>query len=179
MTKICGIVNFETKNNNSFCENLSEYLMEYHGQRHGIEFEKEFISFDNASFCILTIKGEQNDIRKFESKENLSFCIGHILPKDNSIDLIERLRRFLNTNNIEQAKLILLEFEGYFIFIDWNKRTQTLTIINDKLGLAPIYICKDSKKILFASEAEAILPLKFLVRYLRFSYIVLSVSASS
>ena len=49
------------------------------------------------------------------------------------------------------------QLNGMFAFALWNRATQTLTLVRDRLGIKPLYIYHDSQRIVFASEIKAIL----------------------
>jgi asparagine synthase (glutamine-hydrolysing) len=44
---------------------------------------------------------------------------------------------------------------GMFAFAWWDKRTQTLSLVRDRLGIKPVYWAKIGKSIAFASELKA------------------------
>ncbi len=46
---------------------------------------------------------------------------------------------------------------GMYAFALWDARRRRLLIGRDRLGIKPIYLCSDGKRLLFASEAKAIL----------------------
>ena len=68
---------------------------------------------------------------------------------------------------------------GMFAFALWNKRTQTLYLTRDRLGIKPLYLYKKGEVILFASEIKAFyehpvfdktLDTKKIAQYLQYGY---------
>ncbi len=47
------------------------------------------------------------------------------------------------------------ELDGMFAFSIWDKQTETLWLFRDRLGVKPMYYCKNEKSFLFASELRA------------------------
>ena len=46
---------------------------------------------------------------------------------------------------------------GMYAFALWDSRRRRLLLGRDRIGVKPIYLCNDGKRLLFASEAKAIL----------------------
>lgn len=57
---------------------------------------------------------------------------------------------------IEQTLNIM---KGMFAIALWDKRSKTLTLMRDHIGKKPLYIGRIGKKIAFASELKALIPL--------------------
>ena len=62
---------------------------------------------------------------------------------------------------------------GMFAFALWDARRRRLLIGRDRLGIKPIYLCSDGKRLLFASEAKAILAVPGVKRRARPGRVVL------
>jgi len=49
-----------------------------------------------------------------------------------------------------------VRLNGQFAIALWNRRTRTLVLARDRLGVRPLYICRHGERIWFASEVKAI-----------------------
>lgn len=51
------------------------------------------------------------------------------------------------------------DFNGMFAFCIWDEEKQVKYLVRDQIGIKPLYIYEDSKKIVFSSEIKSILAL--------------------
>ncbi len=51
----------------------------------------------------------------------------------------------------------LAKFNGQFAFALWNRRTRTLVVARDRLGVRPLYVAEHAGRVYFASEVKALL----------------------
>jgi asparagine synthase (glutamine-hydrolysing) len=57
----------------------------------------------------------------------------------------------------EEGDRLVEHLRGMFAFALWDRRRRRLLLARDRLGIKPLYIYRDSKKLLFGSELKAIL----------------------
>jgi asparagine synthase (glutamine-hydrolysing) len=57
----------------------------------------------------------------------------------------------------EHGSALVERLRGMFAFALWDRRRRELVLARDRVGLKPLYIYRDSEKLLFGSEIKAIL----------------------
>jgi asparagine synthase (glutamine-hydrolysing) len=80
-------------------------------------------------------------------------------------DLLARGHRFRTASDCETILHLYEEhgddfvthLNGMFGFALWDRRRKRLVVGRDRLGVKPIYVWRDAKRLIFASEAKAIL----------------------
>lgn len=65
--------------------------------------------------------------------------------------------RHVHDQYLEREDLFLGDLMGAFAFALWDKRTQTLFLANDRLGMRPVYFAEHEGVLRFASEVKALL----------------------
>jgi asparagine synthase (glutamine-hydrolysing) len=79
-----------------------------------------------------------------------------ILPGADESDPAAAARR-IHDRYLERGEAVLDEVSGAFGFALWDRRSQTLLLASDRLGLRPIYYAEHAGLFRFASEIKGIL----------------------
>ncbi|HEX8200999.1 MAG TPA: asparagine synthase (glutamine-hydrolyzing) [Isosphaeraceae bacterium] len=57
----------------------------------------------------------------------------------------------------EKGQALVESLRGMFAFALWDRPGRHLLLARDRLGIKPLYVCRDGEKLLFGSELKAIL----------------------
>src|SRR5262245_53290625 len=57
----------------------------------------------------------------------------------------------------EEGEDLVARLRGMFAFALWDRRRRRLLLARDRLGIKPLYLYRDSEKVLFGSELKAVL----------------------
>ena len=52
---------------------------------------------------------------------------------------------------------VIRRIEGMFAIAIWDARTRRLTLVRDRVGIKPLYVCRTADALLFASEIKALM----------------------
>lgn len=82
-------------------------------------------------------------------------------------ELLARGHRFTTRTDTEVLLHLLMEYgrgclerlNGMFAFAFWDAHTHTLLLARDRFGIKPLYFASTPDRLIFASEAKALLPL--------------------
>jgi asparagine synthase (glutamine-hydrolysing) len=75
---------------------------------------------------------------------------GHVFHSDSDTETIIHAYREWGERCVER-------FRGMFAFAVYDRKTRTLLLARDRLGKKPLYLYRDGRRILFASEPKALL----------------------
>ncbi len=75
---------------------------------------------------------------------------GHIFKTESDTETIVHLYEEYGTACVDQLR-------GMFGFAIWDKRSETLFLARDRVGIKPIYYYRDDRTLIFGSEIKAIL----------------------
>jgi asparagine synthase (glutamine-hydrolysing) len=101
---------------------------------------------DAAGELTITFNGEIYNYR--ELRAELEPC-GHRFASDSDTEVILAAYR-------EWGAPCVQRFNGMFAFALWDGRTRTLLLARDRLGVKPLYFCRDGRRVAFASTVDAL-----------------------
>lgn len=103
--------------------------------------------FNEGRTCCIVLDGELYNSGTLKAQLQAE---GHCLDVDSDVEL---LLHWYEARGIEG----LCEIDGSFGMAIWDSRTQTVTLINDRYGLRPLYYAQRAGCLLFGSEVKALL----------------------
>ena len=95
--------------------------------------------------CVLTYNGEIYNFQ--ELKEELR-NLGHRFKTEGDTEVLLHAL-------IQWGEAVLPRLQGMFAFAFWDG--ESLLLARDHMGVKPLYVCQDGKRLLFASEIKALL----------------------
>lgn len=127
---------------------------------HFNQYKKKILLSEKSYFLGATTYDEY-PITSFENDEYLIYLEGKLYGKDFSLTNmhLNRLAEHIFQSHIKSEEQIaewLLTTDGDFIIFILNKKTKEIGIINDALGLLPLYYYKTEKKLLVSRELRFI-----------------------
>jgi asparagine synthase (glutamine-hydrolysing) len=165
MCGICGIYNFNHKPlKKRVLERMTQLLSHRGPDDHGLYID-DFTGLGQRRLSIIdiaqgrqpmcnedssiwvTYNGEIYNFREIKSKLEKK---GHRFKSHCDTEVIVHAYEEYNTD-------CLSEFNGMFAFALWDKKTGTLFLARDRLGIKPLYYCIAGESFIFASEIKAIL----------------------
>jgi asparagine synthase (glutamine-hydrolysing) len=100
------------------------------------------------------LNGEIYNFRDIRSQlENL----GHVFASDSDTEVIVHAFEEWNVGCLEKLN-------GMFAFAVWDKKSNSLFLARDRIGIKPLYYVYDENRLIFASEIKALLADKSLQR---------------
>ncbi|HMQ03345.1 MAG TPA: asparagine synthase (glutamine-hydrolyzing) [Pyrinomonadaceae bacterium] len=104
--------------------------------------------WDEASERGIVFNGEVYNYRSLRSVLDLNGSSGWTTESDTEVVL-----RTL----VKKGEKGIHDFNGMFAFATWDKRSKSLLLVRDRMGVKPLYYFWDGKTLIFASEIKAIL----------------------
>jgi asparagine synthase (glutamine-hydrolysing) len=95
----------------------------------------------------IVLEGELYDYQN--QKQNL-VARGHVFHLNNAVEFVLRLYE-------ERGKQFTTYLNGAFALAIWDQRTRELILVNDRLGLRPLYYAHTPARFAFASGVRALL----------------------
>ena len=154
MCGIAGAVNFKLD------ERALQLVMAHRGPDDQNSFTQDNISFYHLRLSILDIEGGKQPMTLHER-----FTIIYNGEIFNYKELIQQFDLKLTTHSDTEVLLLLYEkfqedclryLDGMFAFAIYDAHKKNLFIARDRAGKKPLYLYKDARKIVFASELNGL-----------------------
>jgi asparagine synthase (glutamine-hydrolysing) len=128
-------------------------------------FLKGTVGLGHRRLSIIDIEGSQQPMLSLDGRYALSYNGEVYNFRELREELISIGRSFQTKGDTEVVLHALIvwgeeaiaRFSGMFAFAFWDRDTETLLLARDHLGVKPLYIYRDAKRIVFGSEIKAIL----------------------
>lgn len=165
MCGVCGIINFDGRVvRNEQIQSMMK-LMKHRGPDDEGVFVDENVGLGHVRLSIIDLSSAGH--QPMFSKDG-RYCIIHNGEVYNYIELREQLEKkykFISQTDtevilnsfIEWGTNCLDKFNGMFAFVIYDRWTKEIFAARDRFGIKPFYYYQDDKKLIFASEIQAIL----------------------
>ena len=161
MAKICGVVNATMS-----AREVEERLRSMVGvMKHDPRSPEEYLCFENGGMALIGNPSfaEKRSAYNEERGSRLALC-GRVVglkgdgspPHEDHASRKGGVEWLLRTFE-GRGEEILEELNGEFAFAHHDPATGSLTVVNDRYGVVPLYYCCKDGAFLFASEVKAIL----------------------
>lgn len=165
MTKICGVIS-ATDQPALVAEQLQLMVQ---ALKHDLHVQEEYIYFDHGGIAVVKagLCEAVQTIRDVQGNYCLGLC-GQLDDVDWERYPIEHGRQAVVAQNdvefvlraIQQrGTTALQDLTGSFVCAYYDRTTHSLSIVNDRYGLVPLYFYSNQQICIFASEVKAILQL--------------------
>lgn len=162
MCGIAGEIDFKNKVKKELLEKMSEVLAPRGPDDKGFYFD------DNVGFAHrrLIVIDPENGKQPMTFGDYTLIYNGELYnTEDIRKELLKKGYGFAGHSDTEVVLKAFAEygekcldlFNGIFAFAVWNKRTQTLFLARDRIGVKPLFYAKTSGGIVFASEIKSLL----------------------
>jgi len=168
---MCGILGQISCNNIAIDKNRFKFALDLQAQRgpddSGVYMDNNMI-FGHRRLSII-------DLDRQSKQPMISNCGNYILVFNGEIynykeiqqDLIKKGYIFKTSSDTEVLLNSFIEYNikcvdkfiGMFAFAIYNKKDCSTYIVRDRLGVKPLYYCKENDKFIFSSEIKSILAL--------------------
>ncbi len=162
MCGIAGEIDFKNKVKRELLEKMSEVLAPRGPDDKGFYFD------DNVGFAHrrLIVIDPENGKQPMSFGDYTLIYNGELYnTEDIRKELLKKGYGFAGHSDTEVVLKAFAEYEekclelfnGIFAFAVWNRRTQTLFLARDRIGVKPLFYAKTSGGIVFASEIKSLL----------------------
>jgi len=165
---MCGIVGFTDKRrgDSGVIKKLLQIIAHRGPDDDGI-YEDEFISIGHKRLSIIDIYGGHQPMISHDGRYVIAYN-GEIYNYKRLKERLELNGCKFKTNSDTEVLLYwiikygvdgLSDLNGMFAFALWDNKEKSLLLARDRLGIKPLYYYTEHKRLVFASEIKAILPM--------------------
>lgn len=150
------------------CLAISAKLLQHRGPDANGIYAAEGVGLVHQRLSLLDLNSRSNQPFWDETRRYCLVYNGEIYNfKELRAELQERNVTFRTTSDTEvllqcllnnEAKSVLPRLEGMFAFGLFDTKERSLLLARDRFGMKPLYVCYDSKAVVFASEIKAMRP---------------------
>jgi len=163
MCGIAGIVNYKEKPDQHIVAEMTCVMRHRGPDGEGI-FADQNSALGHVRLSIIDVEGSKQPLSNEDGCVWVTFNGEIYNYKELRKQLLAKGHQFKTQGDTETLVHMYEEYgqdmvnhlQGMFAFAIWDKRKRKLLIVRDRLGIKPLYYCRQGNNFLFASEPKAI-----------------------